>query len=56
MLMRGEKEIGTAKIVSLKKQKTEVVMVIQGEEFGVIMDPQLDFAVGDVLASVGNGK
>ncbi len=56
MLMRGEKEIGTAKIVSLKKQKTEVVIVIQGEEFGVIMDPQLDFAVGDVLASVGNGK
>ncbi|MDP1710004.1 MAG: hypothetical protein Q8L28_00075, partial [bacterium] len=52
ILMRGNREIGTAKIVSLKKQKTEVAMVIQSEEFGVIMDPQLDFQTGDVLASV----
>ena len=52
ILMRGEKEIGTAKAVSLRKQKNEVASVGQSEEFGVIMEPQLDFAVGDVLLSV----
>ena len=52
ILQRGEKEIGKGKATSLRKQKTEVPSVGQSEEFGVIIDPQLDFAPGDVLVSV----
>ena len=51
ILIRSEKEIGKAKAISLKKQKAEVAQVGQGEEFGVILEPQLDFFVGDVLVS-----
>lgn len=50
-LLRGEKEMGRAKVISLKKQKNEVGVVGQSEEFGAILEPQLDFAVGDVLVS-----
>jgi translation initiation factor IF-2 len=50
-LTRGEKELGKAKVVSLKKQKVEVATVGQSEEFGAILEPQLDFEVGDVLVS-----
>ncbi len=56
ILLRGEKEIGKSKVTSIRKQKIEVVSVGQSEEFGVIIDPQLDFEVGDVLVSVRNGK
>lgn len=52
ILMRGDKEIGKAKITSLKKQKQEVSIVGQGEEFGAIIEPQLDFQIKDVLVSV----
>jgi translation initiation factor IF-2 len=52
VLMRVEKEVGRAKALSIRKQKTEVPSVGQSEEFGVIMDPQLDFTVGDVILSV----
>lgn len=57
IIKRGEKELGRAKAVSIKKQKQEVSSVGQSEEFGLIMEPQLDFAVGDVIVSVSsNGK
>ncbi len=52
ILRRGEKEIGKAKIVSLRKQKIEVASVGQSEEFGLIMEPQLDFLKGDVVVSI----
>lgn len=52
VLVRSEKEVGRAKAISLKKQKTEVAQVGQGEEFGVILEPQLDFQINDVLLSV----
>ncbi|KKU09838.1 MAG: Translation initiation factor IF-2 [Candidatus Woesebacteria bacterium GW2011_GWB1_45_5] len=52
ILTRKEKEIGKAKASSLKKQKQEVSSVGQGEEFGVIMEPQLDFQIGDTLISI----
>ena len=51
-LIRGDKEIGKAKAVSIRKQKLEVPSVGQSEEFGLIVEPQLDFAKGDVLLSV----
>jgi|WetSurSiteA1Bulk_404760.scaffolds.fasta_scaffold00074_4 translation initiation factor IF-2 len=52
LLMRDEKEIGKVRAISLKKQKQEVSEVSQGEEFGVLIEPQLDFAKGDMLVSV----
>lgn len=52
VLMRGDKEIGKAKAASIRKQKAEVPSVGQSEEFGVILDPQLDFSIGDVIVSV----
>lgn len=52
ILQRGEKEIGKGKAMSLRKQKLEVSSVGQSEEFGVILDPQLDFVVGDTIISI----
>lgn len=52
IIKRGEKELGKAKIISMKKQKNEVNEVGQGEEFGILTEPQLDFAVGDMVVSV----
>lgn len=54
-LMRGEKEIGRAKVISMKKQKQEIPTASAGEEFGVILSPQLDFQIGDMLLSATNG-
>jgi translation initiation factor IF-2 len=52
ILMRADKEVGRGKAVSVRKQKAEVPSVGPSEEFGVIIEPQLDFAKGDVLLSV----
>ena len=54
ILMRGDKELGKIKAISLKKQKLEISSVGQGEEFGVIFEPQFDFTQGDVILSVTN--
>ncbi len=55
ILTRDEKEIGKIKITSMKKGKIEVGSVGQGEEFGAILEPQLDFQVGDMIVSIRNG-
>lgn len=54
-LYRGEQELGKVKILSIKKQKQEVVGVSQGEEFGIFFAPQLDFKEGDAIVAVSNG-
>ncbi len=51
-LMRGEVELGKIRIISIKKQKDEVGVVSQGEECGILFEPQLDFKPGDVILSV----
>jgi len=51
-LERGGKEVGRIKVLSLKKAKQEVVEVKPGEEFGILFEPQFDFAIGDVVVSV----
>jgi translation initiation factor IF-2 len=56
ILMRGEKEVGKTKAVSIRKQKVEVASVGQSEEFGVIMEPQLDFIKADVIVSASTRK
>jgi len=52
LIMRGEKKLGDVRALSLKKQKKEIPLAKAGEEFGVLLEPQLDFSVGDVLVSV----
>jgi len=51
-LTRNGVEIGLAHVVSIRKQKEEVTIVGQGEECGILFEPQLDFKVNDVLLSV----
>ena len=53
---RGDKRLGVVKALSIKKNKTEVGIVKKGEEFGIYFEPQLDFAVGDMLLSVAKPK
>lgn len=50
-LLRQKKEIGTAKIVSLKRGKEDVKEVGKGLECGLTISPQVDFVTGDVLLS-----
>lgn len=50
-IMRGEKELATAKIVSMRKIKNVVDEAKAGEELGIIFEPQIDFTIGDVLIS-----
>lgn len=52
VVMRLEKEVGKARALNIRKQKSEVNSVGAMEEFGVILEPQLNFEVGDILASV----
>ncbi len=52
ILMRGEKELGRVKAVSLKKQKQTISEATTGEEFGILFMPQLDFQIKDMLVSV----
>jgi len=52
IIMRNENELGNVKAISLKKEKQEVTEVGQGEEFGILFHPQLDFNKGDMLVSV----
>ncbi len=52
ILKRGEKELGRTKAISLRKQKNEINEAKGGEELGVLMEPQLDFNLGDMLVSV----
>lgn len=50
-LKRKEEEIGDVKVVSIRKQKLNVDKVKQGEECGILFEPQLDFDKGDMLIS-----
>jgi translation initiation factor IF-2 len=50
-LLRNEKEIGIARVTSVKKGKKDAFQVKTAEECGLIIEPQLDFRIGDVLVS-----
>ena len=49
---RKKSALGSVKAVSMRKEKKDISEAKQGEEFGVIFNPQLDFAIGDMLVSV----
>lgn len=50
-LLRGDKDLGVVKVISIKKHKSNVNAVKEGEECGILFSPQLDFEIGDVLLS-----
>jgi len=51
-LIRNEIVLGEVKATSMKKEKKDITEAKQGEEFGVIFQPQLDFVAGDMVVSV----
>lgn len=53
ILMSQNKKKGELKILSIKRGKSDINEVKQGEECGILCVPQLDFEVGDVLVSLG---
>lgn len=50
-IVRESQILGNVKLKALKKQKQDIDKVTQGEEFGILFEPQFDFQVGDVLES-----
>ncbi len=50
-LVRNGQVLGFVKIISMKKNKTEVSEALVGEELGILFIPQLAFEVGDMLVS-----
>lgn len=51
-VIRGEQKLGEAKIITLRKLKSEVAELKQGEEGGILFVPQLGFEIGDKLISI----
>ena len=52
-LVRGEEEIGRAKIKSLRHGKEDISKVEQGKDGGVILSQKLDFLTGDSIIAIG---
>ena len=52
-LMRGNKNLGSAKITSLKKFKKDFQTVTNGQDCGIGLAPQLDFQEDDIIESFG---
>lgn len=54
-IIRGETEIGRAKIKSIRKGKTETTKVEVGGECGVLLDREVDFQLNDGIIAVTTG-
>ena len=50
-IMRREFEIGRAKIVNLEKNKTKTSTVLEGAEFGMMIESKVEVVAGDILES-----
>ncbi len=51
VLMRGEKELGVARISSMKREKGDLSEAKAGEECGIILNPPMPFEKGDILVA-----
>ncbi|OGY24152.1 MAG: translation initiation factor IF-2 [Candidatus Woykebacteria bacterium RBG_13_40_15] len=49
VLKRGEKELGRAKIVSMKHRESDINEANVGDEFGLVLEKDLPFAKGDII-------
>jgi translation initiation factor IF-2 len=54
-IMRGDIEVGRAKIKSIRKGKEETTKMEKGAECGVLLDRTVDFQVQDGIISVTTG-
>lgn len=50
-LKRKEQNLGQTKIGSIKHEKEAVKKAVAGKEYGLILESQLDFKIGDVILS-----
>jgi translation initiation factor IF-2 len=51
IITRGEEETPESKIVSIKQGKKDVKEIGKGNECGIMIDPQVDFTIGDMVIS-----
>ncbi|MFZ5845104.1 MAG: translation initiation factor IF-2 [Patescibacteria group bacterium] len=54
-VVRSENEIGRAKIKSLRHGKEDITKADAGIECGILLDRQVDFAIGDAIIAVTTG-
>jgi translation initiation factor IF-2 len=48
-ILRGEREMGTSEIISIKQGKTDIKLVQKGGECGIMIRPEVDFAPQDAI-------
>jgi translation initiation factor IF-2 len=51
VITKGEDETPESKIASLKQGKKDVKELGKGNECGIMIDPQVDFTIGDMVLS-----
>ena len=51
-VLRGEKQLGTGKITSLRRGKNELSQALVGEECGIIVSPAIEFEEGDTIIAL----
>ncbi len=51
VIAKGDKETPESKIISLKQGKKDVKEIGRGNECGIMIDPQVDFTIGDMVIS-----
>ena len=52
VITRGEDDLGESKIMSLKQGKKDVKELARGTECGIMIDPTIDFTIGDMVLSI----
>jgi len=48
-IFRGEREMGTSEIASIKQGKADTKLVQKNTECGIMIHPEVDFAPQDVI-------
>ena len=51
IIVKGEVESSESKIITLKQGKKDIKELGKGNECGLMMDPQVDFTIGDMVIS-----
>ena len=51
IITKGDEETTESKIMSLKQGKKDIKEMGKGNECGIMIDPQVDFTIGDMVIS-----
>jgi translation initiation factor IF-2 len=54
-IMRGETEVGRAKIKSIRKGREEATKIEEGQECGVLLDREVAFELNDGIIAIATG-